>query len=45
VRALAEREPDVLLPGHGEPVLGGAASHLEQAIADLEAGRARPFLS
>jgi glyoxylase-like metal-dependent hydrolase (beta-lactamase superfamily II) len=45
LRALAERAPDVLLPGHGEPILGDAAEHLEQAIADLEAGRPRSFLS
>jgi glyoxylase-like metal-dependent hydrolase (beta-lactamase superfamily II) len=45
LRSLAEREPDVLLPGHGEPVLGGAAEHLERAIADLEAGAPRSFHS
>jgi glyoxylase-like metal-dependent hydrolase (beta-lactamase superfamily II) len=45
LRALAGRAPDVLLPGHGEPVLGGAAEHLAQAIADLEAGAPRSFVS
>lgn len=36
---LRSLEPDVLLPGHGIPVLADAAWHLDQALAAFGAGR------
>ena len=36
VAALADRSPDVLLPGHGDLVLGGAAAEIHLAAAAFE---------
>lgn len=36
---MRQLEPDVLLPGHGVPVLAGASWHLDQALTALALGR------
>ncbi|HUY49434.1 MAG TPA: MBL fold metallo-hydrolase [Streptosporangiaceae bacterium] len=36
---MRRREPDVLLPGHGVPVLADACWHLDQALHEFELGR------
>ena len=38
LRRLADAEPDVLLPGHGEPVLADAGAHLRAALDAFSAG-------
>lgn len=38
------RRPDVLLPGHGEVVLGDATRHLRRALDAFDAGRLPPGL-
>jgi hydroxyacylglutathione hydrolase len=44
IRALAELEPDVLLPGHGEVVMQRAGEHLATALQAFDAGRRPPSL-
>lgn len=39
LRVLRALEPDVLLPGHGVPVMNDAGWHLDQALAAFELGR------
>ncbi|TYK43482.1 MBL fold metallo-hydrolase [Actinomadura decatromicini] len=36
---LRDARPDVLLPGHGTPVMADASWHIEQALAAFELGR------
>lgn len=45
LRKLRALEPDVLLPGHGVPVMNDAGWHLDQALAAFEVGRLPPNLT
>lgn len=44
LQRLHELSPDVLLPGHGSPVLSDARWHLAQALREFDLGRLPPNL-